>query len=197
MAKHGMLPGLGRRRVLQLLVLPVLAMLPMWVDARPQNTDWALVNTSARTMTVYAADGRRIAEYANIALGSGGVAAVHFHGDHTTPRGSYRIIRIRPSRNFGTFYQIDYPTAGHAEQAMRSGRLTTASGEAIIAAVEAGRLPPQTTALGGAIGIHGVGSGSLKIHKTFNWTNGCVALTNEQLRHFARFAAVGMRVIIE
>ena len=84
----------------------------------------------------------------------------------------------------------------HAEAAMRSGRLPADSGEAIIAAAREGRLPPQTTALGGAIGIHGVGRGSMKVHKAFNWTKGCIALANAQLHDFARHAAVGMRVTI-
>ena len=166
-------------------------------EIRTQDGNWSLVNTSARTLTVYAADGRRLARYDNIALGRGGVAAVYYHGDHTTPRGSYRIMRIRPSRSFDTFYQLDYPTPEHALQAMRNGRLTAASGDAIIAAAQAGQLPPQITVLGGGIGIHGVGGGSLTIHKAFNWTNGCVALANEQLHQFSRFAVVGMRVVID
>lgn len=79
---------------------------------------------------------------------------------------------------------------------MRDGRLSVESGEEIIAAAREGLMPPQTTALGGLIGIHGIGRGSLKIHKTYNWTDGCIALTNGQLRDFANYAAVGMRVTI-
>jgi len=181
------------------LLLSALLALPIGAAAdTPDTADtpWAEVDTAARTLTVYAADGQRLARYANISIGSGGVAAVHYHGDHSTPRGSYRIVQIRPSRSFDTFYLLDYPTAEHAEKAMRSGRLTAESGKAILAAARDGRMPPQDTALGGEIGIHGVGRGSLKVHKAYNWTKGCVALTNEQLHDLARYAEVGMRVTI-
>jgi murein L,D-transpeptidase YafK len=164
--------------------------------AQPSNAPWAEVDTAARTLTVYTAYGRRLARYADISIGSGGASAVHYRGDHTTPLGNYRIVHIRPSCSFDTFYLLDYPTAEHAEAATRSGRLTEKGREAILAAFEEGRAPPQDTALGGAIGIHGIGRGSLKVHKAYNWTDGCVALTNEQLHDFARYAAVGMRVII-
>lgn len=197
MAKRGTLPGAGRRLAVRLLFFVALLAPPTWGYAGAPDGNWSLVNTAQRTLTVYSGDGRRLAEYRAIALGSGGVAAVHYHGDRTTPRGHYRIMRVRASRHFDTFYQLDYPTAEHAEQATRRGRLSAASGDAVLAAVKAGRLPPQNTALGGAIGIHGVGTGDLRIHREFDWTNGCVALTNEQLHDFARFAVVGMRVVIE
>lgn len=202
MTKYG---ELARRLVLRSFASVVLAALPLQGIAdspaleralEMPATNWALVDTAARTLTVYAGDGRRLARYADISIGSGGVAAVHYRGDHTTPTGNYRIVHIRPSRSFDTFYQLDYPTVEHAEAAMRSGRLPADSGEAIIAAAREGRLPPQTTALGGAIGIHGVGRGSMKVHKAFNWTKGCIALANAQLHDFARHAAVGMRVTI-
>lgn len=178
-------------------LLPALLLaLPSWALAEASGAPWVEVDTTARTLTVYAADGRRLARYADISIGSGGPAAVHYRGDHTTPLGNYRIAHIRPSRRFDTFYLLDYPAAEDAEEALRSGRLTAESAEAILAADQEGEMPPQDTALGGAIGIHGIGRGSLKVHRRYNWTEGCVALTNEQLRDFARHAAVGMRVTI-
>lgn len=156
----------------------------------------SVVDTVARTLTVYADDGRRLAVYANVSVGSGGVADVHYAGDHTTPRGTYRIVSIRPSRHFEMFFQFDYPTPEQARRAMQEGRLSPSDGGAVLVAARDGRLPPQDTPLGGNIGIHGLGRGSLKIHQMFNWTEGCVALTNGQLHDFSRWATVGMRVEI-
>lgn len=178
------------------MLLGALAALPGRTVAESSDSAWAEVDTAARTLTVYSAYGRRLARYADISIGSGGAAAVHYRDDHTTPFGNYRIVHIQPSRSFDTFFLLDYPTAEHAEAATRSGRLTEEGRDAILAAFEEGQTPPQDTPLGGAIGIHGIGQGSLEIHKTYNWTDGCVALTNEQLHDFARYAAVGMRVII-
>jgi lipoprotein-anchoring transpeptidase ErfK/SrfK len=56
--------------------------------------------------------------------------------------------------------------------------------------------PPQHTPLGGYIGIHGIGNGDTQIHETVNWTNGCVALTNQQIDDLETWVYIGMRVAI-
>ena len=48
----------------------------------------------------------------------------------------------------------------------------------------------------GNIGIHGVGSGDLDVHREYNWTNGCVALTNAQIDILAQWAHIGTPVEI-
>jgi lipoprotein-anchoring transpeptidase ErfK/SrfK len=62
--------------------------------------------------------------------------------------------------------------------------------------VQAGKTPPQHTPLGGYIGIHGVGSGDPEVHRAYNWTNGCVALTNAQIDILAEWARAGTPVEI-
>lgn len=81
-------------------------------------------------------------------------------------------------------------------RAFRAGRLDAGSRNAIVAAEQAGIAPLQDTALGGEIGIHGIGRGDPRIHRAFNWTAGCVALTNAQLQDFGSYAYPGMRVEI-
>ena len=61
---------------------------------------------------------------------------------------------------------------------------------------EGGRPPPQDTALGGYIGIHGVGAGDPAVHEDFNWTEGCVALTDAQIDALLRHITVGTAVEI-
>ncbi len=63
-------------------------------------------------------------------------------------------------------------------------------------AVRHHRIPPQNTPLGGQLGIHGLGRGDLDIQRTINWTNGCVALTNHDIRRLGQWVHVGTRVII-
>ena len=48
----------------------------------------------------------------------------------------------------------------------------------------------------GQLGIHGVGMGDMKVHETVNWTEGCIALTNEQVRDLAKWVVVGTRVVV-
>jgi lipoprotein-anchoring transpeptidase ErfK/SrfK len=36
----------------------------------------------------------------------------------------------------------------------------------------------------------------VEVHNRFNWTNGCIALTNEQIDELAGWAVVGTRISI-
>ena len=177
------------RRVLTLLWLA------LCLPAYAGTERWIEVDTEARTLTVFDGD-RPLQRFDNISVGRGGVAPIHYHGDGSTPLGSYRVMRIRTPHVFGSFYELDYPRPEHADQAYTDGRIDAATRDGILAAAQAGQLPPQRTALGGGIGIHGVGHGSDRIHRDFNWTNGCVALSNAQLRQFAQWVRPGMRVVI-
>ena len=76
------------------------------------------------------------------------------------------------------------------------GDITEAQWQAIRRASAANRRPPQDTALGGYIGIHGTGDGDLRIHSEYNWTNGCIALTNEQIDRLLDWVRVGTPVEI-
>ena len=56
--------------------------------------------------------------------------------------------------------------------------------------------PPQDTVLGGHIGIHGIGEGNPEIHRRFDWTQGCIALTNEEIEQLANLVGIGAKVVI-
>jgi len=60
-----------------------------------------------------------------------------------------------------------------------------------------GRLPPQDTNLGGLLGIHGVGRGNKRVQGVFDWTQGCVAVSNQQIDKLAKWMFLGMRVEIK
>lgn len=67
---------------------------------------------------------------------------------------------------------------------------------AIRRAHKRGEVPPQNTGLGGLIGIHGIGAGDADMHREYNWTNGCVALTNEEIDRLVEWVDVGTLVEI-
>ncbi|MCW3480333.1 L,D-transpeptidase [Neisseriaceae bacterium JH1-16] len=181
-------------RVIRLasLLLWLVVCVPSWSAPAP----WVLVDTAAHTLTVYSHTDKPLATFDNISLGRGGVVPLHYHGDETTPLGDYRIVRIRPSTRFDTFIELDYPTPEHAELAVEAHQLDVDSFDAIVDARRSHQQPPQDTPLGGGIGIHGVGEGDRDVHQQFDWTEGCVALSNAQLHRFAHWARVGMRVVI-
>ncbi|MFV8818601.1 L,D-transpeptidase family protein [Haliea sp. E17] len=150
----------------------------------PANQPWLLIDTSAMTVSIMRGDSS-VKTYDNMAIGSGGTSWDKRRGDGKTPLGEFRILEIRPSARFDLFMAIDYPTIHHALQARSQGDLSDAEFARIESAWHARRWPPQDTVLGGHLGIHGTGAGSLEIHRDINWTDGCIALTNEQVEDLA------------
>lgn len=180
---------------LRILALVVAAMLPSMVQAAA-GQPWVLVNTKKLMLTVYGADGQVIARFPDISIGSGGTSREHMHGDETTPLGTFHVRWIDRHSRFLTFFGLDYPTAGAALRAYAAGRITAAQCDAITGAFRDHRVPPQNTPLGGQIGIHGVGGGLPWVQGNANWTDGCVAVTNPEIRKLARWVHVGTKVVI-
>ena len=157
---------------------------------------WILVDTEALTLTVLSAENQVLASFEQISIGSGGAAKIRRRGDETTPLGIFRIAWIDRRSRYGSFYGFDYPSERVARSAYAEGIIGRADLDAILVALQQHRLPPQNTPLGGYLGIHGVGRGDPAIHEAFNWTDGCIALSNRQLRQFSRWVRVGTQVVI-
>jgi hypothetical protein len=107
---------------------------------------------------------------------------------------------LRPSLNVIVFMQMattDEATKNWVEQALQQdpeihsyNLITKAQYNTIIQALDDRRAPPQNTKLGGDIYIHGNGAGS-------DWTWGCVALENDDVRELFNAVAVGTPVTIK
>ena len=117
-------------------------------------------------------------------------------GDATTPLGTFHVAWINRHSRFDTFYGLDYPSAPIAQSAFAEGSISQAELNAILQALRHHRTPPQNTPLGGELGIHGLGRGTPDVQQTVNWTDGCVALTNRQIRSLGRWIHLGTRVVI-
>jgi murein L,D-transpeptidase YafK len=94
-------------------------------------------------------------------------------GDRRTPEGLY-ATSDKPWSSFKNAIAVHYPNAADAAAGLRSGLITQAQHDAIVAAVKAGKKPSQETRLGGEILVHGGGSAA-------DWTWGCVALDDAAL----------------
>jgi murein L,D-transpeptidase YafK len=173
-----------------LLVCLLLASLPAAAEL-----PWLLIDSTRSTLAVME-DGRVLQEFRGIAVGRGGVAASRYRGDSRTPRGEFHIAWINPASPYHLFFGLDYPAADQAEAAYRDRRIDAATYESIRRAHEAGELPPQDTALGGYIGIHGVGARNAGVNPPYNWTQGCIALSDEDIDRLALWVDIGTRVLI-
>lgn len=157
------------------------------------SSPWILVDTSTRTLSVYRHD-RLLDRFHNVAFGRGGLAEDRVRGDGTTPLGIFHIDRIKRSSRFLLFFGIDYPRPEHAQRAFEAGLIDEEDYRRILDASQKHQSPPQDTPLGGYIGIHGLGAGDRRIHEGFDWTQGCIALTNAQVLRLSRWIFPGMRV---
>lgn len=121
--------------------------------------DLIRVDKSAHTMTAYR-DGRLVREF-RVAIGRGDPGPKLQQGDGRVPEGSYRITAHNPSSAYHLSLRIGYPTP-----------------EQIAAAAKRGVNP------GGDIMIHGLPNDRGWIgsrHTKFDWTEGCVAVTNREI----------------
>jgi len=153
------------------------------------------IDTDKRTLQVLEGD-RVVATFNEIAIGRYGKTYFKTRGDNKTPLGNFRIGWIGKESRYHRFLGLTYPDMEAADRALVDGRIEEAQWQEIRRAVQAGKTPPQQTPLGGNIGIHGVGSGDLEVHREYNWTNGCVALTNEQIDILVQWAKIGTPVEI-
>jgi hypothetical protein len=134
--------------------------------------------------------------YDNISIGRGGVALDKIRNDEKTPLGEFHILRVAEDSPFHRFYGFDYPSLAHAKRALEANVIDQRQFAAIRRALRENGMPPQETRLGGYLGIHGLGPGDAGIHSAFNWTNGCIAVSNEQIDDLDQWIFLGMRVIV-
>jgi L,D-transpeptidase catalytic domain len=116
-------------------------------------------------------------------------------GDLRMPEGDYAIAGPAHQSRFHLFVPIDYPSRADADRALAEGRIDRGTRDAIASAHAHGRMPPQDTALGGALGLHGEGArwrGDLAL----DWTEGCIALSDRAIEQLARLVWRGTPVRI-
>ncbi len=165
-------------------------------SAAPYSGTWIRVDTQAWTTEVWHGNERQHV-FERVAFGRGGISDLHLNGDRTTPRGEFRVIRINNESRFHVFIGLDYPTLTHIDKARRRGLMDEYEyRHALDHGARHGYFPQDGT-LGGYIGFHGIGEGDPEIHERFHWTQGCIAMTNEQIEQFQAHIKIGTRVLIE
>ncbi len=153
------------------------------------------VNTTTQTLSVIK-NGKAAVVFENISIGKGGVGRLRKRGDSVTPLGEFKVIWINQSSRYHLFFGLDFPNIDYAIRAYQAKIINLAEFLSIQKSYVNKQPPPQETQLGGYIGIHGIGKGDLDTHLAYNWTDGCIALTNKQIVQLAKWIDIGMKVII-
>jgi len=183
--------------VIKFITVFLLLMSSLSLSAKVSDNIELVISRSAHTLSVRQGD--VTLNTFKVAFGSGGKKAKLKEGDHTTPKGTYLINKIRDSENFHLFMLLNYPNMNDAKRALKANLISRTQYRAILLAQLEGRLPPQNTALGGSIGIHGIGvetKDKLEIHRLADWTKGCIAMRNDEVEALRRYISQGTKVII-
>jgi len=110
-------------------------------------------------------------------------------GDFATPEGTYYVCTKNPQSRYTLALGLSYPSPIDADRGLAEGMITAEQRARIQAAWESGGTPPWNTRLGGEIMIHGRGAYA-------DWTAGCVALDDADIRELYRVIPVGTTVEI-
>jgi murein L,D-transpeptidase YafK len=144
-----------------------LAMIEQTVRGTIAGNNHAIIIDKAEYKLFLIKNGAVLSSY-HVELGRNPFDDKRMEGDSCTPEGFYRVTWKRDIGNT-VFYRalfLDYPNREDRERFRQR--------------VESGELP-SSAGIGGSIEIHGCGSGKPGNAGGWNWTLGCIALSNEDM----------------
>lgn len=131
-----------------------------------------VVRKSKRRLLVF--DNEKLVKTYRIVLGASPAGDKVREGDGRTPEGEFTLAVKNPDSKFFLSLGLNYPNTEDAARGLETNLISQNEYDEILRAVDEKRMPPQKTALGGEIYIHGGGTAQ-------DWTEGCVALENRDI----------------
>ena len=147
-----------------------------------------LVKKGERRLLLF--DGDRQLRVYRVGLGFTPTGDKTRQGDGRTPEGSFYVCVKNEASKFYRSLGLSYPDKAHAARGLRDGLINRAQHNEIISALDRRQRPPWNTRLGGEIFIHGNGSSN-------DWTWGCVALDDKDMKELFEAIPKGAPVVIE
>ena len=159
-----------------LCILAIVVVAPRNFRAQTQTKipDRILILKSAHTMSLM--HGTEILKTYKVALSTVPVGAKERAGDHRVPEGIYIVDRKNPQSQFHLALHVSYPNATDRARASKLG------------------VDP-----GGNIEIHGLEKKYASLgafHRTYDWTDGCIAVTDAEIEEIYPQIRVGTPVEI-
>ncbi len=143
--------------------------LPTWA-----SVDLIEVDKSKRRM--YLIDNNQVIKEFRIALGKRPKGHKVYEGDQRTPEGRYYLDFVMDSSDFYRSIHISYPNPNDVAYADK-----------------------LNVSPGGNIKIHGLKNGETRPAKyiqSFDWTDGCIAITNQEMDELLKLVKVGTPIEI-
>lgn len=151
----------------------IASVLPLHLHAQLQ-ADRLIIHKKARTMELMHAS--QVLKSYKVALGGDPVGPKTRQGDHRTPEGVYIIDSRNAQSKFHRSLHVSYPNAKDKERARKLG-----------------------ASPGGDIFIHGLPNGYGFVgaaHRAKDWTDGCIAVTDQEIEEIWRLVDNGTPVEI-
>ncbi|MFT6908977.1 MAG: murein L,D-transpeptidase YafK [Oleiphilaceae bacterium] len=136
-----------------------------------------LVKVDKSENRMYLLDNGKVIKEYHVAFGANSKGHKQQEGDEKTPEGAYILDYKKESSSFYRAMHISYPNSVDLANADSNG-----------------------VSAGGFIMVHGQRnwlSWLSPITQKFNWTNGCIALTNSEMDEFMNLVNVGTAIYIE
>ncbi len=136
--------------------------------------DWVKVDKSVRRL--YLLDNQTIVKTFRIALGGEPRGAKQEEGDQKTPEGIYYLEYVNNASQFYRSVHISYPNAHDIQSALQ-----------------------RNVSAGGNIKIHGLKNDETEpagFVLSFDWTDGCIAMSNDDMDEFIRLVPMGTPIEI-
>ena len=159
------------------LVFGILVTFVKQCQAQPQSPpvpDRILIIKATRTLSLM--KGFQVLKSYKVALGGQPVGAKERQGDHKTPEGVYSVDRKVPNSRFHLALHLSYPSDANREHARKFGFAPGSD-------VEIHGLPADFAWLG-------------SLHRQTDWTDGCIAVTNEEIEEIYPLIKIGTPVEI-
>ncbi|GGH70000.1 murein L,D-transpeptidase YafK [Filimonas zeae] len=168
------------RKILLVVFIVVFAVAAIyaWYPYSPMpagtQIDKLVVQKSQRQLLAY--EKGKLVKTFPISLGRNPIGAKEFEGDKKTPEGTYFISAKNPNSGYHKNLGVSYPNQQNLERAKQLGKPA-----------------------GGDIKIHALRNytGFIgRFQRCYDWTLGCIALTNAEIDDLYAHTAVGTPIII-
>lgn len=147
-----------------------------------------VIKKNSRKLEVF--DGEKLVKTYLMVLGFTPTGDKEIEGDGKTPEGEFYVFTKNDKSRFFLSLGLSYPSIDDAKRGLSENIISQEEHDSIVEAIKNKQMPLQKTSLGGEIYIHGGGISE-------DWTDGCVALRDEEIKEIFEAIPVGTSVLIE
>lgn len=120
--------------------------------------------------------------------------------DFSTPVGNYQICEIDRNYKYYIKLKLNYPNINDITEALRKNLITQQEFDQLKFEFYYDDCPKLKTPLGNDVSIHGIGEYNFifkNLPFVFNWTDGSIALSNEDIYELSTVVSKGTKVVIQ